>query len=408
MQYNHFTECKQTYIGDSDIYNVKNPPLLLARTIEQQQRRLIGCGTLNDLCMCMLIQEVLSNDGSVEDFNNAALNVHDFNIDMQLDFLRRPLLHLLIIDIYNKRGRCATELRAQYPNVYGVQLTRLKHMLELGADVNLGGTVKNYSALQIAVYLNLDDVVSVIARHSIRKPEWQCTTQDPYQSSLIKLLVSGYYHRDPENTMASDGNTIASFVFCLFLVARQFATDPYTGQRKDPLDYRDTYNKCVMSYLREASGLSRDFPRDRNLGERDKVYILRDLFVELHDFRMDNIKETPRYKAFMSSSLHAKNWNMPMSLELREKIFTQSLGLKLQERIKTRALYQLQSEAQAKNREECTNAFMACTLHSKNWRMPVPDELRDKIIMHTHEARDSDPLRAARNKALALYKHLLI
>jgi len=184
-------------------------------------------------------------------------------------------------------------------------------------------------------------------------------------------------------------------------VEREGHLDPYTGQRKDPLEYRNTYGKCVMSYLREASGLSRDFPRDRNLGERYKVYILRDLFVELHDFMMDNIEETPRYQAFMSSSLHTENWNMPMSLELREKIFTQSLGQKLQERIKTRALYQLQSEAQAENHEECTNAFMACTLHSKDWLMPVPDELRDKIIMHSHQARDSDPLRAARKNAAA-------
>jgi len=107
--------------------------------------------------------------------------------------------------------------------------------------------------------------------------------------------------------MANDESTIVSFLFCLFSFARQFARDPYTGQRKDPLEYRDTYGKCVISYLREASGLSRDFPRDRNLGERDKVYILRNLFVELHDFMMDNIKETPRYQAFMSSSLHAKN-----------------------------------------------------------------------------------------------------
>jgi len=104
--------------------------------------------------MCLLIQEVLSNNGSVEDFNNAALNVRDFHIDMQSDFLRRPLLHLLIIDIYNKRGRCATELRARHPNVYNMQLTGLVHMLQLGANVNLGVTVKIYSALQIAVYLS--------------------------------------------------------------------------------------------------------------------------------------------------------------------------------------------------------------------------------------------------------------
>ena len=215
MQYNQFIECKQTYMGDSDIYDVKNPPLLLARTIEQQQRRLIESGTHDDLYMCMLIQEVLSNDGRVEDFNNAALNKRDFHIDMQLDFLRRPLLHLLIIDIYYKRGRCATELRARHPNVYDVQLTRLIRMLQLDADVNLGETVKNYSALQIAVYLNLEDVVSAIARYSTPQPELSCTTKDPYQSSLTKLLVSGYYHRDPENTMTNDESTIGSFLFCL-------------------------------------------------------------------------------------------------------------------------------------------------------------------------------------------------
>ena len=93
----------QTYLGDSKTYNVKDPPILIARTIEQLQRRLIRSGTLEDLNMCRLIQVVISNTAVDEDFDSAAANVRNFHIDQQMDFLRRRLLHLLIIDLYNKR-----------------------------------------------------------------------------------------------------------------------------------------------------------------------------------------------------------------------------------------------------------------------------------------------------------------
>ena len=170
----------QTYLGDSKTYNVKDPPILIARTIEQLQRRLIRSGTLEDLNMCRLIQVVISNTAVDEDFDSAAANVRNFHIDQQMDFLRRPLLHLLIIDLYNKRGRCASRLRAQHPALFSVLLNRLQHMLKLGACVNVGGTVNNYSALQIAIYLNMEDVVGYIKMYSVTQPLWSCTTQPPF------------------------------------------------------------------------------------------------------------------------------------------------------------------------------------------------------------------------------------
>jgi len=86
------------------------------------------------------IQVVLSCEADDVDFDNAAACVRNFHIINQMDFLRRLLPQLLIIDIYKKRGRCAVELRKLKPHLHTVQMQRLRHMLRLGANVNVGGT----------------------------------------------------------------------------------------------------------------------------------------------------------------------------------------------------------------------------------------------------------------------------
>jgi hypothetical protein len=406
MDYNQFTECKQSYIGDADIYNVKNPPLLIARTIEQQQRRLMRDGNIN---LCRLIQVVLSNDANGDDFDDAFAMIPGFHIDMQLDFLRRPLLHLLIIDIYNKKGRCATKLRAQYPNLYKTQMDRLKHMLKRGASVNRGGTIKDYSALQIAVYLNLSEVVYVIHMHRGGRAQWDSKTARPYQSSLVQLLISGYYHKDPTNTMIPHSESVEKFLYTLYLLHEKstFYLDPKTGRRLDPIYCRDINGLSVMNYLGDSNGLSRDFPYDKNLREDHKAYILRDLFVELHDISMT------RYCAFMSCSLHSKSLIMPVPEKVQNRLFMQSLGLKpwesaeLQERMDAMALYHTQTKASEKTYQDCMDAFMSCNLHSKEWRMPVPGDVRDKIMQHFVGERIVDPLKEAREKAFKLHKMLI-
>jgi len=405
MHYNQFTECKQSYIGDADIYNVKNSPLLIARTIEQQQRLLIRDGNIN---LCRLIQVVLSNDADNNDFDAALVKVPRFHINKQLDFLRRPLLHLLIIDIYNKKGRCATKLRAQYPNLYRTQMRRLEHMLMRGASVDVGGTIKNYSALQIAVYLNLSEVVHVIHTYRAGRAQWHSKTGLPYLSSLVQLLVSGYYHRDPTNTVIPHSQSVEKFFYCLFLLHEKipFYLDPKTGRRLDPIYCKDTHGLSVMNYLGDSNGLSRDFPYDKNMPEDHKAYILRDLFVELHDMSM------ARYHAFMSCSLLPKNRIMSVPEEVQNRLFMQSLDLKawesveLQERMDAMALYHIQTKASEKEYRDCMDAFMSCNLHSNEWRMPVPDDVRDKNLTHYVGGRIVDPLKVARERACRMHKML--
>jgi len=51
MEYNQFTACQQNYENDVDRDSNKNPPLLIARAIEQQQRYLMLHGKVDDLHM---------------------------------------------------------------------------------------------------------------------------------------------------------------------------------------------------------------------------------------------------------------------------------------------------------------------------------------------------------------------
>jgi hypothetical protein len=162
-----------------------------------------------------------------------------------------------------------------------------------------------------------------------------------------------------------------------------------------------------MNYLGDSNGLSRDFPYDKNLREDHKAYILRDLFVELHDISMT------RYRAFMSCSLHSKSLIMPVPEKVQNRLFMQSLGLKpwesaeLQERMDAMALYHTQTKASEKTYQDCMDAFMSCNLHSKEWRMPVPGDVRDKIMQHVVGERIVDPLKEAREKAFKLHKMLI-
>jgi len=288
-------------------------------------------------------------------------------------------------------------------------------MLKLGESVTMGGTVNNYNALQIAMYLNLDIVVTCIQSYSVARPPWSCTTQLPHQSSLIQLLVSGYYHKDPENKMAQPPDDIAtdniesvsSFIFCLFVIDRQNANDPYTAQRRDPLQFQDKYGKTVMDYLQTANGLSRNFPRDWNLPEHDKVYDLRNLFVHLHGIMMSNMPQTLRYKSFMSSSLYSREWKQPMPFELRNEMFMQSLEEKIQKRSRAIALYRDQIKTREIEYEACIGAFETCALHPQNGLVTVSDNVHGD--METQRARvcNFDPLFAGRANALALHRQIL-
>jgi len=298
-------------------------------------------------------------------------------------------------------------------------------MLKLGASVTVGGTVNNYNALQIAMYLNLDVVVSCIVNYSVARPPWSCTTQLPYQSSLIELLVSGYYRKDPENKIAQlpsdddgddisteDTQCVSSFIRCLFLIDRKNANDPYTAQRRDPLQFEDKYGKTVMDYLQTANGLSRDFPRDWKLPEHEKVYDLRNLFVELHGIMISNMPHTLRYKSFMSSSLYSKEWKLPMPLELRNEMFMQSLGEKIQKRNRAIALHRDQMKAWeieygSRAYESCMGDFASCALHPKDGLLTVSDNVHGDMAMQRARVGVFDPLFAGRANALARHRFIL-
>jgi hypothetical protein len=163
-----------------------------------------------------------------------------------------------------------------------------------------------------------------------------------------------------------------------------------------------------MHYLEDSNGLSRDFPYDKNLPEDHKAYILRDLFVELHNISM------ARYNAFMSSSLYSENQIMPVPVQLKKRLFMQSLGVnrweavEQHERIDAIALYEAQTALQEKEYQACVDAFMSCNLLSKEWRMPVPEEVRDKIITHYAQGRIVDPLQGARESAFGTHKKIMI
>jgi len=67
---NQFSRYVQIYKHDvkGDDDNCKNPPVLIARTIKQQQRKLIMRGRSADWHMCHLIQVVLSCDAENVEF----------------------------------------------------------------------------------------------------------------------------------------------------------------------------------------------------------------------------------------------------------------------------------------------------------------------------------------------------
>ena len=280
---NHFSRYVQIYKHDvkGDDYNCKNPPVLIARTIEQQQRKLIMRGRSADWHMCHLIQVVLSCDAENVDFDNAASCVVNFHIGMEMNFLRRPLLHLLIIDIYNKRSRCAQEVRRLHPNLRAVQTKRLIHMLKLGASVDIGGTIMQYNALQIAVYLNLEDVVSDLLQYSVHRPNLHVLSKEN-RSSLFELLISGYYFRDPLSPagpgalatslplLAQSRRTdvscrvdcISAFLICLAHISGSgFINGIHTSQA-DPIHGKDVKGNSVLDYLQKVHRLSSEFPRD--------------------------------------------------------------------------------------------------------------------------------------------------
>jgi hypothetical protein len=396
MEYNDFTACKQTYENDVDCDSDKNPPLLMARAIEQQQRYLMLHGQVECLHLCSLIQVVLSNDATNDDFDVAAARVSNFNINMVLEFLDMPLLSLLIIDIYNKMGRCAVRLRAMHPYLRIVQLKRLIHILGLGADPNVCGLEFDYSfsALQIAVFLNLDGEIMTMMRNSFVRPNLSCKTNWPQSSSLVLLLISGYYHRDPENTPTKDRDNVLRFICCLSVISG-LEIDANTGLVTDPFEFKDRHGRTVMDYLQYVNGLSRDWPYDEDRDDKDKVYMLRNLWSVLHDIQIEYITQTPRYQAFMTSTLHCSHWRMQLHHDTRQKIFMSSLGSKLPQRIQAFLQYRALQQTRY-------DAFMSSTLHSKDWCMPVPDELREKMWMQS-----INPLIAGRQRAADMYKKMM-
>ena len=321
MRANHFSPCLQIYEGHPDEYNSKNSPLLIARTIEQQQRRLIQRGRQVDWDMCHLIQVVLSCDAQNDDFDQAASSVANFRIDMPMDFLRRPLLHLLIIDIYNKRSRCAEEVNRLHPNLRVVQRQRLQHMLELGADVNVGGTVKGYNALQIAVYLNLWDIVADLLQYSEHSPNLHVCSSEK-GSTLFELLISGYYFRDPQSpagpiSLTTD-NCISDFLICLAHISGRGSVHGRRTCNTDPIHAKDVKNNSVMDYLQGLYRLSNNYPYDFGVVYADKQLILRDLFFVLQD--IVTVRENIRVRGILTHNLHSKEWERPVPEEIRRRL----------------------------------------------------------------------------------------
>jgi len=396
IQYNKLEPCKEIYWNKEDDFEFysKNSPLLLARGIEQQQRRFILSGREIDMNMCLLMQVVLSNDATNNDFRNTAAKLGcNFDINMDLDFLGISLLHLLIVDIYNKRGRCAFKLRAQTPKLRKVQLGRLRHMLMMGADANTPGldTIQHprkYSALQFAVFLNLDDVVAILVQNNTTPVNLLCLTGPEYQSSLLQLLIGGYYHMDPENMLSLGTECVSSFVKCLSAISGQPFLDTHSGRRNDIFDFKDQNRCSVMCYLEDASSLSRDHPRDLHMAKEDKVYILRELWIILREIQVENIAQTPRYKSFMSSRLLPKKLKMPFDDALLHAIYMLSLEPEQKKIIESLATYRSLQEQR--------------TLHTREWDMPISDDLRQQIPMYS-----IDPLQKVRETASASYKKIM-
>ena len=237
-------------------------------------------GTLNDWRLCNMVQVVLSCDADSGDFDRAVADIPGFDINMRLDFLRRPLLHLLIIDIYNKQGRCGAVLRERNPEMYTKQLQRLQHLMELGSDMNLGGTQHSYSALQIAVFLNLPDVLQVMFSAqmpgSALVPNLNVVTTSTKFHSLLRLLVSGYFFGDPLDLHARTSRQ-ENVLACIAILNTRSQQNIYA------INMRDIYDDTVMHILSGVYGVGNKVCRiwDDDINDYDctsSVYVLRDLF----------------------------------------------------------------------------------------------------------------------------------
>jgi len=381
MKVHHFSPCAQIYIGDPGAaeYNSKNPPLLIARTIEQQQRKLIRRGREQDWHMCRLIQVVLSCEANNAEFDEAASLVPNFHIDMQMGFLRRPLLHLLIIDIYNKRSRCAQEVRRLHPNLYMVHRERLKHMLKRGADINMGGTSNDYNALQIAVYLNLADIVTDLLQYSVHQANMRVCSRDR-GSSLFQLLISGYYYRDPQSPAGpgTNPNCISNFLICLARASGAGLIDGKHSSQIDCIHAKDVKNSSVMDYLQGVHRLSSNFPRDFNSAHTDKHFILRDLFFVLQD--IVTIRENIRVQGILTHNLHSKEWERRVPEEIRRRLIREGKRGENEE-------YFIRGEMVQRYREhmeqhDIEQQLMSLYLLPSPATMPQAPDLQAEIIQH--------------------------